>query len=231
MKPQAGEPGKPQEDRPVRQAGGNVEPRRVGRPREQGLKPPDRPPGAILFLIRLFDALTDPLLGVVSDRTRTPMGRRRPYILTGSILLAAAMLFLFIPPQLPQHQATVWFAASLFALFLFWTVVTVPYEALEPEITSDYNERTSLFAVRDGLLIAGTLAAAAAPALVEALPGVATDRIIVSSHSGAPSSILPFQDSDLARSVPNMNAFSIDSVSSLTFPLSKMPNMACSPMT
>ncbi|MEE4607615.1 MAG: glycoside-pentoside-hexuronide (GPH):cation symporter [Desulfobacteraceae bacterium] len=132
--------------------------------------------GTILFMVRIFDALTDPFLGVVSDRTQTPMGRRRPYILVGSVLLAVSILFLFIPPELSTDQATIWFAASLFALFLFWTLVTVPYEALGPEITSDYNERTSLFAVRDGLLIAGTLAAAAAPALVGALPTVETER-------------------------------------------------------
>ena len=53
--------------------------------------------GTILFMVRIFDALTDPFLGVVSDRTRTPMGRRRPYILLGSVLLAASILFLFIP--------------------------------------------------------------------------------------------------------------------------------------
>jgi GPH family glycoside/pentoside/hexuronide:cation symporter len=64
-----------------------------------------------------------------------------------------------------QSAATAWFAAGLFGLFLFWTVVTVPYESLGPEITFDYQERVGLFALRDGLLIAGTLAAAASPTL------------------------------------------------------------------
>jgi GPH family glycoside/pentoside/hexuronide:cation symporter len=125
--------------------------------------------GSILLFVRIFDAFTDPFLGVVSDRTRTRFGRRRPYILVGGFCLALAMLLLFVPPQLSAGQAKIWFTATLFALFLFWTVVTVPYEALGPEMTSDYNERTTLFAVRDGLLIAGTLVAAAAPAVIEAL--------------------------------------------------------------
>jgi GPH family glycoside/pentoside/hexuronide:cation symporter len=124
--------------------------------------------GGILLFVRLFDAFTDPILGVISDSTTTRMGRRRPYILWGSIGLAAAMLALFIPPDLTAAQAPIWFAGSVFALFLFWTIVTVPFEALGPELTSDYNERTSLFAVRDGLLITGTLLAAAMPALIEA---------------------------------------------------------------
>ncbi len=127
--------------------------------------------GATLLLVRIFDALTDPLLGIVSDRTRSPMGRRRPYILVGGVFLAAAMLFLFAPPALTAGQAPVWFAVCLFALFSFWTIVTVPYEALGPELTTDYNERTALFALRDGLLIAGTLLAAAAPAVIDAIQG------------------------------------------------------------
>ena len=125
--------------------------------------------GSILLFVRLFDAFTDPVLGIISDRTRTPMGRRRPYILWGAVFLAGAMLLLFVPPDLTDTQAPVWFAASLFVLFVCWTVVTVPFEALGPEITRDYTERTSLFAIRDGLLIAGTLVAAAAPALIEML--------------------------------------------------------------
>jgi len=128
--------------------------------------------GSILLFIRVFDAFTDPVLGILSDRTRTRMGRRRPYIAWGGLALAAAMLFVFIPPDLSAAGAPVWFAITLFALFLFWTLVTVPYEALGPELTNDYTERTSLFVVRDGLLILGTLAAAAAPAVVEALQGV-----------------------------------------------------------
>lgn len=127
--------------------------------------------GSVLLFIRVFDAFTDPVLGIISDRTQSRMGRRRPFIAFGGILLALAMLFLFVPPALTGPEATVWFAATLFALFFFWTLVTVPYEALGPELTQDYAERTSLFVVRDGLLIFGTLAAAAAPALVDALQG------------------------------------------------------------
>ena len=120
----------------------------------------------ILFSVRLFDAVTDPLFGRWSDRTRTRFGRRRPYIAAGSVFVAMSLIMLFNPPQAGASLSTVWFGAGIYALFLFWTAVTVPYESLGPEITFDYNERTSLFAIRDGALIAGTLAAAASPALV-----------------------------------------------------------------
>ena len=125
--------------------------------------------GVLLFGVRLFDAITDPVMGSLSDRTRSRFGRRRPYILAGSILLAIALLFLFNPPSTATPWSTVWFGFWIYALFLFWTLVTVPYESLGPEITYDYNARTALFAWRDGFLIAGTLAAAASPALVQAI--------------------------------------------------------------
>jgi GPH family glycoside/pentoside/hexuronide:cation symporter len=124
--------------------------------------------GIILLAVRLFDAFSDPFIGLVSDRTTSRFGRRRPYILTGGIGVAVAMLFLFTPPH-SGGDHTLWFGFWIFVLFVFWTLVTVPYEALGPEISFDYTERTTLFALRDGLLIAGTLAAAAAPALVGAV--------------------------------------------------------------
>ena len=125
--------------------------------------------GFLLFGVRLFDAVTDPLMGTLSDRTRSRFGRRRPYMLIGSLLIAVALIFLFNPPETSTTWSTVWFAFWIYALFLFWTLVTVPYESLGPEITFDYNARTALFAWRDGFLIAGTLVAAASPALVQAI--------------------------------------------------------------
>jgi len=128
--------------------------------------------GYILFSVRIFDAVTDPVLGYLSDRTHSKYGRRRPYIAVGSFFVAAAMFLLFNPPHASPSVETVWFGVFIYALFLFWTVVTVPYESLGPEITFDYHERTSLFGMRDGFLIAGTLAAASAPALVQWLFGL-----------------------------------------------------------
>jgi len=125
--------------------------------------------GALLFGVRIFDALTDPLMGTISDRTRSRLGRRRPYIIVGGVLIAIALFFLFNPPAAGPEFGTLWFAVWIYALFLFWTVVTVPYESLGPEITFDYNARTSLFAWRDGFLIVGTLTAAASPALIQTI--------------------------------------------------------------
>jgi glycoside/pentoside/hexuronide:cation symporter, GPH family len=125
--------------------------------------------GAILLMVRLFDAVTDPAIGMISDRVNTPFGRRRPFIAVGAVLTTIAILLLFNPPEMAAHAATLWFMILIFLLFLFWTLVIVPYEALGPELTFDYDERTTLFSIRDGALIAGTLAAAASPAAVKAI--------------------------------------------------------------
>lgn len=131
--------------------------------------------GYILFSVRIFDAVTDPLIGYVSDRTRSRFGRRRPYIAIGAIFVAIMMVLLFNPPYASPFFETIWFGCTIYALFLFWTIVTVPYESLGPEITFDYHERTSLFGIRDGFLIAGTLMAASAPALVQFIFGLSED--------------------------------------------------------
>jgi len=123
--------------------------------------------GYILLSVRIFDALTDPAIGYISDRIKTPFGRRRPFIAGGSFFVSLSMYFLFNPPEASSSYSALWFGGCIYALFFFWTMVSVPYESLGPEITFDYNERISLFGVRDGFLIAGTLAAASSPALVE----------------------------------------------------------------
>jgi GPH family glycoside/pentoside/hexuronide:cation symporter len=81
-------------------------------------------------------------------------------------MVAATMFLLFNPPAGSATFSTAWFGIFVYSLFLFWTAVVVPFESLGPEITFDYNERTSLFGIRDGFLIAGTLAAASSPVLV-----------------------------------------------------------------
>ena len=123
--------------------------------------------GYILLGVRIFDAITDPAIGFISDQTKTPFGRRRPYIALGSFFVSLSMYLLFNPPDAPSHYAVLWFGGCIFTLFFFWTLVSVPYESLGPEITFDYHERISLFGIRDGFLIAGTLAAASSPAFVE----------------------------------------------------------------
>ncbi len=121
--------------------------------------------GYILLAVRIFDAFSDPVIGALSDRTVTRYGRRRPWILFGVFPLTLMLVMLFSPPDLAPGAATWWFGATTFMVFLCWTVVTVPYESLGPEISFNYDERTSILGLRDGMLILGTMLAAASPAV------------------------------------------------------------------
>ena len=131
--------------------------------------------GLVLLAVRLFDAVSDPVIGTLSDRTETRFGRRRPWIAGAVLPLVAAIFFLFVPPALGPDAAVLWFGAGMFAVFLAWTAITVPYESLGPELSFDYDERTTILSLRDGALILGTVVAAASPALVEGLLGLADD--------------------------------------------------------
>ncbi len=130
--------------------------------------------GGVLLAARIFDAVTDPAIGLLSDRTISRFGRRKPWIAIGSLFTAVTVIFLFNPPETEFINLNVFFTLSIFMLFLFWTIVVVPYESLGPELTFSYNDRNSLFSFRDGFLIAGTLAAAASPAVVKGIAGIAS---------------------------------------------------------
>lgn len=120
--------------------------------------------GYIILASRIFDALTDPAIGYVSDRLKSKRGRRKTMMLWALLPLVMCFYFLLSPPQsLTADYGTIWFAVFTFSFFLFWTMVTIPYESWGPELTNDYDERTRLFTYRDGALVLGTLCAILLP--------------------------------------------------------------------
>jgi GPH family glycoside/pentoside/hexuronide:cation symporter len=130
------------------------------------------PLGAIaiaIALARAFDALTDPLMGWLSDHTHTRFGRRKPYIAFGTPFAALCFVALFSPPgDLGAIGASLWFAASFTLFFLFFTIVEIPYAALGAELTPSYGERSTLFGYRAFFIAAGTITAALMPTLLAA---------------------------------------------------------------
>jgi GPH family glycoside/pentoside/hexuronide:cation symporter len=124
-------------------------------------------------LARALDALTDPVMGWLTDSTRTRWGRRRPWILFGATAAALAFYLMFTPPEdISGANATAWFAATYICYYLFHTVYIIPHNGLGPELTLDYNERSMLFGIREAFVVLGTLAAAVAPPLfIQAMGG------------------------------------------------------------
>ncbi|MDD2550388.1 MAG: MFS transporter [Bacteroidales bacterium] len=116
--------------------------------------------GVILIIPRLWDAVSDPLIGHISDNTRTRWGRRRPFLLIGGILVAVTFVLMWWIPKgdmvrlwFPSDAGFQWFQLSyiLFTLLLFYTACTIfeiPHGALGMEMTTDSHERTRLFSAK-----------------------------------------------------------------------------------
>jgi GPH family glycoside/pentoside/hexuronide:cation symporter len=118
--------------------------------------------GGLLFVARLWDMLTDPLIGVWSDRIHTRWGRRKPWLLAGLPLCMLAAVMLFLPPD---GSGGLWLLGWTMALYLGATMIQIPYLAWGAELSSDYHQRTRIAGWREAAGVIGTLFAAALPAL------------------------------------------------------------------
>ncbi len=121
---------------------------------------------------RAFDALTDPLMGWITDRTRTRWGRRRPWIAIGAPGAGLAFLAMFTPPEsFGPAAAGAWLAVMYIVYSIFQTIYQIPHYGLGAELTLDYRERNSVFSWEQAFSVAGTLLAAAVPGLLAAQLG------------------------------------------------------------
>lgn len=101
--------------------------------------------GLLGMLPRMFDAITDPLMGYISDNTKSRWGRRRPYIFVGAFAVGLAFIFLWQLPRGESESYLFWyFLVGSLLFFLAYTVFATPWVALGYEMTPDYNERTRL---------------------------------------------------------------------------------------
>ncbi|MFK7887961.1 MAG: MFS transporter [Gammaproteobacteria bacterium] len=125
--------------------------------------------GALIFITKLYDAVTDPLMGAISDRTRHRLGPRRPYLLVGSVALAISVAAFF---SLPVLEGTPMLLLVTLALLLYstsYTIFAVPYLAMPPSIAPTYDARTRLMSFRVAFLIFGVLiGSAGGPRIVQA---------------------------------------------------------------
>ena len=119
--------------------------------------------GSIIFLIRLFDVVTDPLVGLFSDWIPGRFGKRRLPILLGAPLAGLGLLRLFDPPaEVGAGYLLIW------GLVLYggWTLIAVPYAAWGAELSRDYHMRARITAAREAAMLGGVVLAASLPALL-----------------------------------------------------------------
>ena len=137
----------------------------------------------VVFLVGNFlDAVTDPAMGVISDNTRSKFGRRRPYIILGAPLVFLAFVMMWFPLASGTEVSKVVFYIFAFVLMnTVTTIVQVPFLAMAAELTTDYNERTSLTNVRMVVSVTSSIICAVLPMLiVGAYQEVRTGYIVMS---------------------------------------------------
>lgn len=121
-----------------------------------GLKPGVA--GIIVMIGKLWDAINDPLIGWLSDRTRSRFGRRYPWMLVGSIPLGLSCWFLWtIPPINNQTFLIIYYIVIALFFYTAFTAVLLPYSALSAELTQDYDDRTNLISFRSTFSIGGSI--------------------------------------------------------------------------
>ncbi|MEH3032578.1 MAG: MFS transporter [Aeromicrobium erythreum] len=142
--------------------------------------------GVVVLVPKAWDVLLNPVAGRISDRSRNPAGRRRPFLLRGGLLLAACFALMFAGPQEPQVLATGWVVVAFLACASAYAFFQVPYVAMPAELTTDYDERTRLMTWRVVVLaLAILLSGATAPVVVDAFGDAALGHRVMGLYVGA----------------------------------------------
>jgi GPH family glycoside/pentoside/hexuronide:cation symporter len=120
-----------------------------------------------IFIGRSWDYINDPLIGHISDRTRSRWGRRRPFLLFGALPFALAFTLMWIKPPFQGDVPLAIYYAVVYVIFdAAATFVYMPYFALTPDLTEDYDERTALTSYRMFFSIFGSLVAFTIPLMI-----------------------------------------------------------------
>lgn len=139
--------------------------------------------GLLLTLSKLYDVFADIVIGAASDRTKSRMGRRRPYLLIGAVVSAISFVMIFVPPAFEGWALTLWMFFALVVYSTGYSLFAVPYTAMAGEMTDDYHERTRLLSFRTFFISAGQIGAGAGTAWIIAKLG--GDRVGFAAMAGA----------------------------------------------
>jgi GPH family glycoside/pentoside/hexuronide:cation symporter len=148
--------------------------------------------GSVRAILSIWDAVNDPLVGWLSDRTRSRLGRRRPWILYGAVPFGLLYFAQWVVPPFGDGGKFAYYLIVGLLFNMAFTAVNVPYTALTAELTQDYDERTSLNAFRFAFSIGGSLVAGVLhPIIVDRFADVTTGYLVSGAVWGG-LCILPF---------------------------------------
>ena len=132
--------------------------------------------GTILFVVRLFDVITDPLMGYISDHTNTRFGRRRPWIFAATPIMMLSIYMLFMPPDdAGWLHMFVWNLLLSIAI----TMMLIPYYAWGAELSPDYNERSRVTGARAMAGVLGSLTAQLVPGAALLFFGIGGSSVVL----------------------------------------------------
>jgi GPH family glycoside/pentoside/hexuronide:cation symporter len=127
---------------------------------------------SMLFMIKIVNAFTDPLIGALADRTTTRYGKFRPYLVWMAVPLAAAAVLTYTTPDLDHDGKTAWAYGTYLLMMVCYTAINIPYNALSGVMSGDPQERSTINGLRFIFAFAGsTLVTAATPFMVRLLGG------------------------------------------------------------
>ncbi|HEM47343.1 MAG TPA: MFS transporter, partial [Alphaproteobacteria bacterium] len=114
--------------------------------------------GALFAAGRLWDAVSDPIVGTLSDRTRTRFGRRRPWMLSAIPLLLGSVWMTWVPPAgLTGTPLVIWVAVALFGFYTAFTMYQIPHLSLGAELSTDHHDRNRVFGVQSAAFSGGMI--------------------------------------------------------------------------
>ncbi|MFN3360601.1 MAG: MFS transporter, partial [Pseudanabaenaceae cyanobacterium] len=113
--------------------------------------------GLVLLVGKLWDGINDPIIGLLSDKTRSSLGRRLPWMLYTAVPLGISFFLLWLVPKGGENLLFAYYVLAALLFNTFYTTVNLPYAALTAELTDDYHERTALTGFRFTFSISGSI--------------------------------------------------------------------------
>jgi GPH family glycoside/pentoside/hexuronide:cation symporter len=142
--------------------------------------------GLIFGISRFWDAVTDPLVGYLSDRTRTRWGRRRPWMLASALPVGLAYFAIWAPPEpLSGAALAVWMGAAVLLFYSVVTLFSVPYAALGAELSTGHHDRTRVFGAKAFADHIGIVLAAASLLVLERAETPRSAAAVIAALAGA----------------------------------------------